>query len=192
MEDSIASTSCSFHEYIPWKLSWAFIYPYVLPQDYHKGTPTSIRSTSTGRFTKFHGNFRGSQYTSMEICGSRCTSMGISWTLVEVYSFPCKLVEASMEVHESFHCRWKWKLPLLPSIAASTNIFRGNFHDLPYTPTYFHLLPRVSQASSCFHKTQSNPNPNPSSNPKLELSSWKLAFQLSWKLVVDRSFHGSG
>ena len=76
-----------------------------------------------------------------------------------------KLVEASVEVHGSFCCRWKWKLRLLPSIAASTNVFRRIFHELPYTPTYFHLLPRVAQSSSCFRKTDlsrnSNPNPNP-------------------------------
>ena len=88
-----------------------------------------------------------------------------------------------MEVHGSFHCRWKWKLPLLlPSIAASTNTFRGRFHELPYTPPYFHLLPRVSQTFSCFHKTNPYHNPNPS--PKLELPPWKLAyFQLEWKLM---------
>ena len=61
--------------------------------------------------------------------------------------------------------------PLLPSIAASTNIFRGSFNELPYAPTYFHLLPRVSQTSSCFHKTDPK--------PKLEIPPWKLAhFQL--------------
>ena len=83
------------------------------------------------------------------------------------YEFPWKLVEASMEVHGSFHCRWKWKLPLLPSIAASTNIFRGNFHDLPYTPTYFHLLPRVSQTSSCSFKSNSTLNATLTPTPSL-------------------------
>ena len=51
-----------------------------------------------------------------------------SWKLVEVDLLTWKLVEASMVVHGSFHCRWKWKLPLLPSMAASMNIFRGSFH----------------------------------------------------------------
>ena len=57
-----------------------------------------------------------------------------------------------MEMHGSLHCRWKWKLLLFPSTAASVNIFRGSCRELPYTPTYFHL-PRVSQTSSYFHKT---------------------------------------
>ena len=55
---SIASINCSFHEYIPWKLPRASIFPYVipsistnitnfqlLPQDFHKGPSTSVRST---------------------------------------------------------------------------------------------------------------------------------------------------
>ena len=65
-----------------------------------------------------------------------------------------------MEVSESFHCQWKRKLPLLP-IAASTHIFRGSFHELPYTPTYFHLPLRVLQTSSCFHKTSTRDHPLP-------------------------------
>ena len=67
------------------------------------------------------------------------------WKVVEVYFLPSQLVEASIEMHGSFYCRWKWKLALLPSIATSANIFRGSSHELPYTPTYFHLLPQVSQ-----------------------------------------------
>ena len=63
------------------------------------------------------------------------------------------LVEASMEVDISFHWRSKWKLSLLPSTAASTTICGGSCHELPYIPTYFHLLPRVSHTSSCFHQT---------------------------------------
>ena len=50
-----------------------------------------------------------------------------------------------MEIHGIFHCRWGRKLPLLPSIAPNTNKMLGSFHELPYTPTYFHLLSRVSQ-----------------------------------------------
>ena len=85
-----------------------------------------------------HGSFHGSRWiifismeTSMKVGGSIFTSIVISGSF-----------------HGSFHCRWKWKLPLLPSIAASTNILRGSFHELPYTPTYFHLPPRVLQTSS--------------------------------------------
>ena len=65
---------------------------------------------------------------------------------------PWKLVKASIEVHGSFRCRWKLNLPLLPSIAPSTNIFRGSFHELPHTPTYFYLT-QIPQTSSFFHKT---------------------------------------
>ena len=83
--------------------------------------------------------------------------------------FTCAEVSGSfLENAYSFHCRRKWKLR---SIAASTSGFRGSFQCLLYTPTYFHLLPRVSQTSSCFHKTDPK--------PKLELPPWKLAhFQL--------------
>ena len=101
----------------------------------------------------------GSRFTSKEISrdvgGSRFTSM-------EVRRF-----------RGSFHCRWKWKLPLLPSIATSTNIFRGSFHAHPYTPTYLHLLARVSQISSCFHDT----------NPTLELPPWKLFLGSTCKYI---------
>ena len=62
-------------------------------------------------------------------------------------------MEASMEIYGSFHGRWNWKLPLLTSIVASMNLFRGSCHELPCTPTYLHLLPRVEQTSSWFHKT---------------------------------------
>ena len=53
-------------------------------------------------------------------------------------------VEASKEIHASFHYRWEWTSFRYLSIAASTNIFRASFDELPSTPTYFHLLPRVS------------------------------------------------
>ena len=114
-----------------------------------------FRSTSMGVSANIQASFHGSKYTSMEISmevgGKRFASMGISmevgwnrFTSMEVRGIdllPWKLVEASMEIHGNFHCRWKWKFPLLPSIASSTNICRGSFHELPYTPTYFHLLP---------------------------------------------------
>ena len=109
-------------------------------------------------------NLHESQFISMEafveVGGSRFTCMEIT---VEVgrSQFTCMEVSGSFNVSTcKFLCRWKWKLPLLPSMAASTNIFRGSFHELPYTPTYFHLLPRVSYTSSCFHKTILNPNPD--------------------------------
>ena len=79
--------------------------------------------------------------------------------LVEEDLLPWKLVGASMEM-----------LPLLPSIGVSTNIFRPpiaastdisrrSSHELLYTLTYFLLLPRASQTSGCFHKINSNLNP---------------------------------
>ena len=137
--------------------------------------------------TNVHGNFHG--FTSMEVnlLPSKLPSKSLEecllprkfpWKLVEVYLLPWKLVEASIEVHGSFHTRWKGKLPLLPSIAASTNVPRGSFHELPYTPTYLHLLSRVLETSSCFHKQTSScfhktiPNPN----PPLGLPPWKLAY----------------
>ena len=113
------------------------------------------------RFHRSLGNFH---VTSMEVnlfpwkLRWKSVEVGLlpwkfPWKLVEVDILPWKLVEASMEVQGSFHLRWKWKPPLLPSIAASTNMFRGSFHELPYTPTYFHLHPRITQFSNCFDKT---------------------------------------
>ena len=58
------------------------------------------------------------------------------------FLLPWKLVKASMEIQGSFHCRWNRQLPLLPRIAASTDTFCGSFHELPCTPTYFHLPSR--------------------------------------------------
>ena len=111
--------------------------------------------------------------TSLEVGGSRFTSMEIPRKLVQVDLLPWKLVKASMEVRGIFYCRWKWKLPLLPSLAASTNIFRGSFHELPYIPTYFHLLP------SWFHKTS------------IRVHRGRF-HQLPWKSIYFHgSFHGS-
>ena len=87
--------------------------------------------------------------------------MGISMELGEEYLLPWKLLNSgsfhgstwifplSMELEASL-ASINWKLPLLPSIEASTNIFHGSFHELSHTPTYFNLYPRVSQTSSCF------------------------------------------
>ena len=161
VEASIASISCSFHECIPWKLSWPSIYPY---------TPTyfKLRPRAPQTFGCFHETFirvhrhafdllrnsmevstnlHESQFISMEafveVGGSRFTCMEIT---VEVgrSQFTCMEVSGSFNVSTcKFLCRWKWKLPLLPSMAASTNIFRGSFHELPYTPIYFYLPSRV-------------------------------------------------
>ena len=89
-------------------------------------------------------NFHGSRWMQAHFHGKLVEVDLLPWKLVEVDLLPRKLVEASMETDGSFHCRWKRKLPLFPSITASTNIFRGSFHELPYTPTYFHPLSRVS------------------------------------------------
>ena len=67
VEDSIASISCSFHDHnIRWKLPWASTCPYIfpptsfrlLPQDFRKGPPPSIRSTSMEVSTNFRGSFQ--------------------------------------------------------------------------------------------------------------------------------------
>ena len=107
-----------------------------------------------------------------------------------------------MIIHGIFHGRRNWKVPLLPSIAASTNIFRGSFHGLPCTLVYLHLLPRVSQTSSCFHKTSIrvhqlpfdllpwNFSPNSmETSMEVNLLSWKsveadfLPWKFPWKLM---------
>lgn len=90
------------------------------------------------------------------------------WKLSEVDFLPWTLVEASMAVHGCPHCRCKRTHRFGSSFADSTNIFRGSFHKLPYSPTHVHPLPRVSQPFSCIHKINLN------ANPKLKLSPWKL------------------
>ena len=129
-----------------------------------------FRSTSMGVSTNFHGRFHESKFasfhgsniisikTSMEVGESRFTSIEFP---MEVGGSRFTSMDVGRSVHGSawkFHCRWKLKLPLLSSSAASTNIFSGSLHELPYNPTYFHPIPRVSQTSGWFHKT--NPNPN--------------------------------
>ena len=92
-----------------------------------------------------------------------------------------------MEVSGSFHESTR-KFPLSVEMEASIasidcSFHNGRFHELPYNPTYFRLHPRISRTSSCFHKTNSNPN------LKLELPPWKLAYsQLPWKQM---EVHGS-
>ena len=124
------------------------------------------------------------------------------WNLVEADLLQWKFVEASMEVRGSFHCRWKWKRPLLQKIAASTEYTRGSFHELLYTPTNFHLLPRVSQTSSSFHNNfirvhqlpfdllPWNFSPNSmETSMEVNLLSWKsveadfLPWKFPWKLM---------
>ena len=61
--------------------------------------------------------------TSMEVGRSRFASMEIPCKLVEVDLLPWKLVEAFMEIHGKFHCRWKWKLPLLPRVLLTPRCF---------------------------------------------------------------------
>ena len=143
----------------------------------------------------------------MEVGRSRFTHMEVSGSFHgSTWKFPLSVeVEASIaSINGSFHEHIPWKLPLLPSIASSTNIFNGSFHELSYTPTYFHLLSRVSQTSTCFQKT------NPSPNPKPELPPWNRwkymevvccsmeagatcmgAGLLPTSMEVGGSFHGS-
>ena len=104
----------------------------------------------------------------------------ISW--IFPWKFYC--VQASMEVDGGLYSGWKWKLPLLPSIGASTNIFRGGFHELLCTDTFMDLLQRVSQTSTCFQTTSPDPNSGP--KPTLELPQGKRAyFQLPWQMMED-------
>ena len=64
------------------------------------------------------------------------------WKLVSVDLLPWNLVNASMEIHRSFHSRWKWTLPLLRSIAALTRTYSAeasmSFHIPQHTSAYFH------------------------------------------------------
>ena len=107
----------------------------------------------------FHGNMEqvgGSRFTStevFEVCGN---FHGIS-----------------------FHRRWKWNLPLLPSIGAFTNTSCGSFHEIPYTPTYLHLLQRVPRTSRCLHATSRRVHKLP-----FDLLPWKFP-PLTWKSVEE-------
>ena len=114
-------------------------------------------------------------YKLVEVDGSRFTPME---TPVEVGGSRFTCMEVSRRFHGIFHRSRKLKVPLIASINCSflEHIFRGSFHDLPYTPTCFHLLPRTPQTSSCFHKTTPNPILT------LELPPWNLTyFQLPRK-----------
>ena len=84
--------------------------------------------------TNCHGYFRGS-----------------GWKKIYFHASWWKKI-TSMEVSGSFHGK-TWKFPLSLGVESSANILCGGFHDLPHTPTHFHLSRRVSQTYSCFHKT---------------------------------------
>ena len=163
MKAAFDGSNGSLHFQRQWKLPCSSM---EASTDLHESASTS--PTSNEMYMEVNLLPPTSMEASMEVGGRRFTSMYISLEVGEVDALSCKSVEASMEEHGSFHCRWKCKLPLLPSNAAFTNIFRGRFHELQHTPTYFHLLPRASQTSGCFHTI------NPSPNPKLELPPWKL------------------
>ena len=103
-----------------------------------------------------------------------------------------------MEVSGSFHGS-TWKFPLSEEVEASVASINCSVHEhspwkLPYTPTYFHLLPRLSQTSSCFYKTSIRdhrlpfdllPWWFPPTSMEVNLLPWKLlqVDLLAWKLV---------
>ena len=149
-------------------------------------------STSMQVSWNFRGSFHGRKFTSTEAyidfiswkhawksVKEDLPPWKFAWKLVEVDLRPWKLVKVSMEIHGSFHCRWKCKVPLLPSIAASTNIFRGRVLERPYTSTYFYQLSRVS---SCFHKTSIRVDQLP-----CDLLPWKFPSSS----MKGKSFYGS-
>ena len=131
--------------------------------------------------------FPRKQITSIEV---NWAPLRFPWKSVGIvlisWIFPWKFycVQASMEVDGGVYSGWKWKLPLLPSIGACTNIFRGGFHELLCTDTFMDLLQRVSQTSTCFQTTSPDPNSGP--KPTLELPQGKRAyFQLPWQMMED-------
>ena len=69
----------------------------------------------------------------------------------------------------SFHCWWKWKLPLFPSMGASTTIFGGSFHELP---RYSILSDRLPPNSNHFHEFRKLP----------VVSIWLRVHRLPYKL----------
>ena len=103
-----------------WKLPWKF------PRSF-----LQLTWKLTWKSIYFHGSFQSvEEYLlpwkfSMQVGGRRFTFMEVSGSLHATWKFTLQ---------------WKWKFPLLPPIAASTNIFRGSFHGLPYTLHTFCLL----------------------------------------------------
>ena len=112
----------------------------------------------------------------------------LPWKLVGVDLLPC------IEVSGSFQGNI-WKFPMSVEVEASVTSINCSVHEyfpwkLPWASIYPYILPPATTSittSSCFHKT--NPNPNPT----LELPPWNLAcFQLPhgsrwksiWKLFV--------
>ena len=92
----------------------------------------------------FHGSFHQNPWKQ---AGGIFTSIEASMEVNGNRFHPCNFVETSMEVCGSlqrFPLQWKLNLRLLPSIAASTTVFGWSFHELPFTPICFYLLPRVS------------------------------------------------
>ena len=155
-----------------------------------RNTPFNItarnqRSLSVGRRW---GRGRISRFTSMEcsmeVGGSRFTSM---------------------EVGGSFHGN-TWEVPRSVVVEASFASINCSFQKfiprkLPWVsiPTYFHLLPRVSQTSSSFHKTSIRVHRYPSdlllwSFPpiSMETSVEVFYFHASPFICVEESSHGRG
>ena len=182
VEAKIASINCSFHEYIPWKLPWASIYPYILlpytnttnfqllPQDFHKGPPTSIRSTSLDVSTNF-------QRSSMEV-------------KKEVDLLPWKLSDASMEVHGSgsFHRFHQVQLQGIYSVTTSTSVL------IPlHTSTYFHECHKLPAASTSISLTLTLTLGGSYLRESRSTSSFvKKMWKLPWKpMEVYEGFHWS-
>ena len=102
----------------------------------------------------------------------------------EVDLLPQKLVEVSVEVQGSFRCQWTWKLPLLPSIAAATNIFRGSFHERLYTPKY---PPPVSNSIANFQLLRKDFH----NGPPTSVRPTSMDSSTNFHLNFHESFHGS-
>ena len=126
----------------PWKLPRASIYPYILPY-----TSTSIIN---------------SQLLLQDSHKGPPASDTLPWAMMDVDLLPWKLVETSMKSDGSFHCRWEWNIPLLPSIAASKNKYSVeasmSFHIRLHSSTHFHeyhqLLPQDFRKGPCLGKIQ--------------------------------------
>ena len=101
---------------------------------------------------------------------------------MEVNRLACKLVYASMEVHE---------FPLSVEVKSSVTSINCSFHE--YTPwkfplpsMYTYMLPFTSTSITNFQLLpQDKPKPKPKPNSKLELPSRKLASSKS--IEVDES-----
>ena len=183
----------SFHELL-YTLTYVHLFPPVtnfqlLPQDFPKGPPTSVRTTSMKASTNLHGSPFTSMEASMAVGGSPFTSMeasmavgGSRFTSMEISMEVGGSVFTSMEVIASFHGNM-W------TVEASIASIDCSFHEyIPWkvarASMYPYILPSTSKPITKL----------PGASTRLTLT-LTLSFNLSWSYLHGSwptfTFHGS-